>query len=352
LQQLDENLSKIDVEIMNVPVPDRNKPWLILSLTDESIVKKLLQKDITLPITDFCFFDQGIKTGCDEVFILHMHEQSVAASSDKLIKLVDSRGQVVELERELVYSAVKGKDIKNYQISSNKVVIYPYHNGSLINEGMLKKRFAKVYSYFKQHEEKLRKRKSLSRLPEWGWYGLIWPRSQWVFGSKIMTGDIAFSASFAYDAAGIYLPIGGTAIVPKEVDHLYALTAFLNCKITDWFIQHTSFQFHSGYYAYEQKIMKHIRIPSELFSQENLSFLKNRVDIVNGLIEQLKSDVPLVELSSIKTELDKEKEKIDMFVADLFSLSINELDVIWDYFRKREKLYQKKTLFFYDVDVT
>ena len=329
-----------EIEVILRPEPQKNKVWNILSLEEENIIEKLTSTDFK-PLTSSCTIEQGVKTGDDSVFVLNPLIPSDMYSSEKTMKVTDSAGKIRDLEKELLYPAVKAKDIRPYHLNPVKVLLYTYHKDSLIEEDILKEKYKSTYEFLEENRQKLTRRKSLLLVPKW--YGLIRPRGTWVLKPKILTGDIAFSASFAPDFEGKHIPVGGTAIIPNKKEHLHVLLALLNSKVVDWFIQNISYKFQGNYISYEQKFLKEIRIPEALFSDNLISSMKLEVEEITNLIKKARSSA-FLELIGLEKRIKEIKDSIDRRIAQFYNLKIEELDLIVEYFRKRENLYRKKFL--------
>lgn len=238
----------------DVKQPHGQKPWRFLSPADREGIARLRREAYDL--SELAETPQGIKTGLNEVFILEPDE-----ISDTLVWVTDGFGDSVALERALLHPMAYGSSVRRYQeVQPEKMLLYPYREGSVIEEVELRERYPQTWSYLNSYRDMLASRGSLNNSQKW--YELVRKRDeQWLEAPKLIIRDLVVQNAFAPDLnGGVYL-VGGTAIVPANPDHLLPLLAFLNSSITEGYLNQTALAYRDGFKKIEPRHLSNLPVP-------------------------------------------------------------------------------------------
>jgi len=168
------------------------------------------------------------------------------------------------------------------------------------------------------------------------WYAYIYPKSLDKFDlPKIITPDIAASASYCYDSNGQYYFSGGAAggygILPREnINHRY-LVALLNSRLLDWFHHQSSSRFRGGYFSYESRFIKNLPIRSIDFNNPKEKILHDDlVKLVDVMLDLRKREQKAEghEVDQLKRQIEKTDHEIDERVYELYGITGAEIKLI------------------------
>jgi len=152
---------------------------------------------------------------------------------------------------------------------------------------------------------------------------------------KIITPDLASSASYCYDAEGAYYFTGGAAggygIIPKKSINPKYLLALLNSPLLDWAHHQTSTRFRGGYFSYESRFIKNLPIriiDSKNFREKRLhDDLVKLVDVMLDLRKQ-EQKAEGHELEQLRRQIEKTDHEIDERVYELYGITEKERKLI------------------------
>ena len=121
--------------------------WVILSSIEQGIKEKI--EKIGVPLKDWNIeINYGIKTGCNEAFII--------SEQDRINILKSCKDEEEKLRtEELIRPILRGRDIKKYGYDYNGLYVILAYNGSY---KILQKEYPAIYNHLKQYEEKLKMR--------------------------------------------------------------------------------------------------------------------------------------------------------------------------------------------------
>ena len=137
---------------------------------------------------------QGFKTGADGVFILN-----VAGKGRYESKCLNRR---VQLESRYLRPLFKSGQFKRYRLrAAERVIIFPYRDGTLIGWGEIKAKAPRTADYLSACKQVLERRES-RRWAGPSWYGFSRTQALEVMSSvKILTADLNPSANYCLDTA-------------------------------------------------------------------------------------------------------------------------------------------------------
>jgi type I restriction-modification system DNA methylase subunit len=300
-----------------------NISWVLMNESDLKIFNKIKQapnylKDYTNKIF------QGLKTGADKVYILEKIKDL-----GKTTIIQDSyTSEEVELESDLLYPLIKGTEMRAYEIlETDKVILFPYSEGKLINPGKMASNFPKVFAYLKNHEKYLDKRER-GRFKGKEFYQ--YSRSQALdvmWRTKVITPDLAPHPRFNLDQEGKYFFTGGASggygILVNDEKYILPLLGLLNSSLFDWYIKKSSSTFRGGFYSYESRFIRDF----PTYEPERLKDIDTMVQKILDIKVKM-SDSNNTVKQVLASQLEKAKDEIDQFIYQLYGLTKEEIDVI------------------------
>ena len=226
--------------------------WTIMSAIEQNIRKKIQASGIALSNWNLAI-NYGIKTGCNEAFLI---------STSKKDELIAADPKSAELIRPIL----RGKDVKRYE--------YNFADQWIIATFPSCKYDIDQYSAIKQHLLSF----GIERLEQTGathiidgvsvksrkktnnkWFETQDSISYWneFFKQKIIWGNLALSAQFAWAEEGYFINAPSSMIVPGNK----YLLAVLNSKLTDWYIRQLGVTRNGGYFEYKPMFIEQLPVP-------------------------------------------------------------------------------------------
>jgi type I restriction-modification system DNA methylase subunit len=306
-------------------------PWRFSFGEEAVLIEKIMSMGLPLEeVTERIF--QGLKTSADKIYILDVIERkkkSIKAHSAHLAR-------DVELDPDLLRPLIKGGQMRRYFIAeTEKVILFPYSGSELMDKNYLKGNLLKTWGYLTECKKYLEDREN-GRMKGDNWYAYIYPKSLDKFDfPKIITPDIAASASYCYDSKGQYYFSGGAAggygILPKEDINPKYLLALLNSRLVDWFHHQASTRFRGGYFSYESRFIK--KLPIRTIDFNNPKETKQHDDVVKLVdvmldLRKREQTAKGHELELLKRQIEKTDHEIDQKVYELYGITEKEKKVI------------------------
>ena len=226
--------------------------WTIMSAIEQNIRKKIQASGIALSNWNLAI-NYGIKTGCNEAFLI---------STSKKDELIAADPKSAELIRPIL----RGKDVKRYE--------YNFADQWIIATFPSCKYDIDQYSAIKQHLLSF----DIERLEQTGATHIIDgvpvksrkktnnkgfetqdSISYWneFFKQKIIWGNLALSAQFAWAEEGYFINAPSSMIVPGNK----YLLAVLNSKLADWYIRQLGVTRNGGYFEYKPMFIEQLPVP-------------------------------------------------------------------------------------------
>jgi type I restriction-modification system DNA methylase subunit len=278
---------------------------------------------------------QGIRTSANEIYVLEL------ASDDG--ELVQARSKqldsVVVLEREVVSSFLKGREIRPYQVlSSGQIVIIPYRvrqgRTELIPEREFKQLFPSTYAYLRENRAYLEGRER-GRMRGPHWYGYVYPKNIEVMAStKILVPDIADRASFALDEAGRYAFVSGYGIILKDdvAETPKYILGLLNSKVLDFYLKQVSTTLRGGFFRYFSQFIGQLPIctinfddPADVARHDKMVALVERM---LALHKKLAAASISAEKELYQRQIEATDRQIDALVYELYGLTQEEIKIV------------------------
>ena len=224
---------------------------------------------------------QGFKTGADSVFILNSE-----GSSKYFSKCLN---KTVELESHFLFPLYKSGNFKRYDLlAPEKVIIFPYKNGLLIDWEKIKFVAPFTGKYLLECKNQLDSREKGK------WKGSSWYRYSrnqaltLMSNSKILTADLNPSANYSFDDKGTVCFTGGAAggygiILPDWL--LKYVLGLLNSNLLDWFLKNISSTFRGGWFSYESRYIANIPIhPINISDSNDKSLYEQMISLVERIL--------------------------------------------------------------------
>lgn len=237
------------------------EPWPVIPPTVKKLVDNTPNSFVELrQITTT--ISEGIKTGHNDVFVL---EQSEA--KDKGI------------EKGITKTFLKGKDIKRYAHSSTDLVcIYPYMDGSRIEEKRLSEEYPVAYKHLKEFKSDLESRPSVG--PEKReWYELEREREPEIYQSpKILSPDISSHNNFAIDEDENHYfntKVKSIRLQDNQPIEYKELLGLLNSAVLEYVYRGISPPKRGGYRAYKPAVLSQLQIPTERVEKSIAEYVEN-----------------------------------------------------------------------------
>ena len=211
---------------------DTSDNWVILSPIEQSIKKKIELRGTPLKKWNIQI-NYGIKTGCNEAFII---------SSEKRDQILDNCKTLAERERtaELIRPILRGRDIKQYGFEWADLWLINTHNGVRPNIPRIDiNEYPAIKAHLDDFFEKLAKRADKGETP----YNLRNCAYLEDFSKpKIVYNDITQRLSFALSVKGEFMNNTVYFISSDNLKLLDYLLKILNSKLIDWYYRTISVQ--------------------------------------------------------------------------------------------------------------
>ena len=200
-----------------------DESWVILSPIEQSIKRKI--EAVGTPLKDWDIrINYGIKTGCNEAFII---------TTEKRDEILSNCKSEVERKKtaELIRPILRGRDIKRYSYNWAGLWLINTHNGV---QGKIPCVDINDYPAVKQHLDKYWDKISIRADRGDTPYNLrncayLEDLSQ----PKLLWGEISDKSKFAFDFSGNYFPEATSFYMQGE--HIEFMLCALNSKVSEWF---------------------------------------------------------------------------------------------------------------------
>lgn len=247
--------------------------WRFEPIVERKLLEKILQKSSCL-LKSLAGIHRCLYTGLNEAYVVD--EETIEKS---------------DLERELLKPVLRGKDVRKWIVSWNRLfIIYPYKeaNGRPVRINM--RPYPNVERYLKQFKRKLMNRWYIKKVKtdtakEEKWFEYADPRNYEQFETlKLLTPDISTCNNFVLDANAYYclnviyaINLDTTKVNPK---HLLGL---LNSTLLEFYFKHISPFISGGYYRYITQYLERLPIKTpETPAEETIS--ENVIDNVEEIL--------------------------------------------------------------------
>ena len=290
----------------DMEIPAKGEPWAILSSAELAIKRKI--QAIGIPLKDWNIsINYGIKTGCNEAFIID------EAKRDQLIKEDPKSAEIIK-------PILRGRDIKRYHARPSG--LYILTTGYDMD---IPKKYPTIYNHLetvgKQIEsgEIKAKGKGLFDRDDQGenWWNLRACAYYSEFDKeKVVWGNIAYHSTFCYAAPGEFITAPANLLTSQKNNIKYLL-ACMNSKIFNW--QFARLGIPLGYaFEWKKQYVALIHVPP--ITDQNRHIAEQIEDIVNQILAVKHTD-PDSDISNLEDEIDN-------LVYTLYNLTEDEIAIV------------------------
>ena len=239
--------------------PSGDGPWLLLSRAERKARVRLEGSGPYL--NEIAGIFQGIKTGANDLYIVRL----VSDAGGKIAEVENGLGDRFLVEKSFLRPVALGGRIQKYgSLFGDRFMLYAYQHGQAMNERELSEIAPKLWKYFKDNEDLLSIRSSLSNTGK-AWFELIRQRNRdWLERPKLLIKDLVTQPSFALDLEGDYYLTSGSAVVPIESADLLPLLGYLNSAVSAWLLRSSMPTFRSGFQKLEPRHLEFLPVPEIL----------------------------------------------------------------------------------------
>lgn len=201
----------------------------------------------------------GLQTLADDVFIMeNKSEQS------GIVVARDLRGCDTPIESAITRPILKASVMKLGRDRKQRVIIFPYRDGRLIAEQLLREQYPLAYQHLRRHKKTLLRRdKGKFDASRWYAFGREFGLTT-TFGDKILTSGMNKKPNFQKCLAPQYTFYAGYCVKPKAGLGIDALLSALNSDDMEFYIRHTSRDYQNGWKSYAKSFIQDYGIPAEI----------------------------------------------------------------------------------------
>ena len=219
-----------------------DESWVILSSEENHIRNKINEHGVPLKEWGVKIY-RGILTGFNEAFII---------STEKKNELIAADPKSAELIRPIL----RGKDVKRYSYAFADLWLITTHNGikSKNIPPIHVEDYPAIHKHLDDYYPQLIKRADKGDTP-YNLRNCVYMNE--FFKQKIIWGNLALSAQFAWAEEGYFINAPSSMIVPGNK----YLLAVLNSKLADWYIRQLGVTRNGGYFEYKPMFIEQLPVP-------------------------------------------------------------------------------------------
>ena len=269
--------------------------WTILSSIEQSIKCKI--EAVGTPLKDWNIrINYGIKTGCNEAFIIDGTKRNDLIRRDPK-------------SAEIIRPILRGKDIKRYGYNFEDVFLITTHNGYSYDNGddvppININNYPAIKAHLDEYWDIISDRTDKGVTP----YNLRNCAYMDDFSKqKIAWGNLCLHSQFAIVEENVFINAPSPLITPASP----YLVTLLNSKVGDWYIRNLGVNRNGGYFEYKPMFVEQLPVP-HINDESTFVFLYDRM-------QSNKNNDKIV-----KT-IEKE---IDQYIYSLYGLNTEEIDFI------------------------
>jgi len=335
LKQVKELTRQFKLSLIPIEFNKPESPWMQITEKAYEAIKKVTGK------SPWYEAHAGVYTSLNNVYWIKVLEKR---SDGYLITNEPVPGQkktvrqvTVEVEDDVIYPLIRGRDVKRYYVVGefgNIIITHESTTGEPLQESKMKIEYPKLYSYLKNFKAELEKRTikpflgkkhktPFYRLDNIGRYTFAPYKVVWKRIAGAITGKaVSFAAAVVKGAEE------GKPIIPddslimidfNELEEAYYVSAVLNSSIIRLIIASYTYELRQ-----ETHITRYVRIPKFNTSNtlhQNLSTLSSKAHLLASRYYG-EGDMKAYE------ELSKVEDEIDKHVAQLYNINDEELKEI------------------------
>jgi len=265
--------------------------WVILSPIEQSIKTKIETKGTPLKDWDIQI-NYGIKTGCNEAFVISTEKRKEILSNCKS----DEERKKTE---DIIHPILRGRDIRQYSYNwaGLWIVYIPWHFPLQFDnniQGASKKaefafqiEYPSVYNHLLKYKEQLSNRNKAEIGIRYEWYALQrWGAKYWedFYKPKLFYADISQSLNFVLCIERMFCNNTTYFMSSDDAVFLEKIAHYLNSPLIDWYYRTLSVQLGDRAMRLFSIYVLKIPIPKSLgedvfseygLTQEEIDYIKN-----------------------------------------------------------------------------
>ena len=287
IDHLDGGIFPPRAEQWGITRPNGDRPWSILSRTEQSIMDKMLA--IGTPLKDWDnAINYGIKTGFNKAFIIDNQTKNALVAEDPR-------------SAEIIKPVLRGRDIRRYQAKWAKIWLIDTHNGYDDVPAIDIDDYLAIKAHLDGHYEQLEKRYDKGGTP----YNLRNCAYHGHFSHpKLFWADMASKGRFAFSDEECYCNNKGYIMTGRSLKYLCAV---LNSSLITWWVKNMAATTGMGLTEWTIVTIERLPIPKVSLDRQ-APFVR--------LVDQILSAVDLNEVGAITLDL-----AIDHLVYELYGLT-------------------------------
>jgi type I restriction-modification system DNA methylase subunit len=315
-EEIKSSATNLDEKVLN------GDGWSLAAENSQGILDKLRDKSVSLGefVKNQIYY--GIKTGCNEAFIIQKDTRDRLIASDSK-------------SAEIIKPFLMGRDVHEYRIEFDERYLI------FTRRGIDMTKYAAVHRFLQQFQERLAPRPRDWKGPGWPgrkpgsyqWYEIQDPLDYYAEfeRQKIILPAIVQRATFALDRAGYYSNDKTTIIASDDL----FLLGILNSRISDYVLRQIASTKQGGYF--EQKPMYISQLPIRRIDLANPAETSAHDEIVR-MVEwmlALQKERQLVRpeedfdrVRNLEREILRVDQEIDQRVYELYGLTDEEIRIV------------------------
>ena len=271
------------------------KPWNVLSITEQHIMDKVQAKGTPLEAWDVNI-NYGIKTGLNDAFIINDETRQVLVAKDPA-------------SAEIIKPVLRGRDIQRYQAQWADLYLIDTHNGYGKTPAIEVDDYPAVKNHLNQFYLRLEKRQDKGKAP----YNLRDCAYHQEFAKeKLLWPDISDKGRFAFDDDGMWCNDKAFIITGSNLKYLCAV---LNSHLIYCLIKQTVTTLGNQRFQWKKFAVERLPIP-------NIPAAKQRPFI--RLVDRILS----AKAANPSADTTEQEAEIDRLVYQLYSLTAAEIAAV------------------------
>jgi hypothetical protein len=293
---------KTDTKDKGIPIKQNelvDKQWAFLDSENGALIAKIDQVGPSIENADYKIF-YGIKTGCNEAFLLDEAEKDLLLTQDPK-------------NIEIIKPLLRGRDIGKYEIQPVSVWILATKNGLDIEND-----YPDVAKLLKKRNKELANRPELRGDKGSHWMNLRdCAYYKDMEAEKLVWLELSDKNKFAFSDKGEYILAGAFMISGK---HLKVLLGILNSSLIHYYFKFISNSSGMGTTQWKKFAVEKLPIPN----------LNNIDPAIYKEIEKLVDERSSFSSKSEKNQALRIEDRINDLVHQLYGLNANDIAIIKD----------------------
>ena len=270
------------------------KPWNVLSVTEQHVLDKMQAKGMPLEAWDVNI-NYGIKTGLNDAFIINDKTRQVLIAEDPA-------------SDEIIKPVLRGRDIQRYQ-TQRVAWLIDVHNGYGDIPRIDIDNYSAVKNHLNKFYPKLEKRYDKGKTP----YNLRNCAYHEDFAKeKLVWIELVENGRFAYDDSGMYCEATAFIMTGESIKYLCAV---LNANLIRWYLQEIAPTSGMGTLRWKKVYVETIPIP-KIPAAKQRPFIR--------LVERILQ----IKASDPSADTTKPEAEIERLVYELYGLTKEEIAAV------------------------